>query len=199
MRRTISFSLLLIFVLAGWSVVAAEDGFYVISGIKRNYAPVPKTGQTITYSSKDDGDLEKGISAPTQRFTDNGNGTITDRFTGLIWMKNANVFGQRTWDQAMDDANNLASGPGGLTDVSQAGDWRLPNLKELQSLADYGKIQPALPAGHPFSGVLSTYYWTSTTHGLYTDAAWTVAFGDGYIYTDYKTASYYVWCVKGGP
>ncbi len=197
MRRALLVALSLLLAWAGWSVVRADDGFFVIPAQKRNYAPVPKTGQTITYVQKDDGNLQKGVASPTPRFADNGNGTITDKLTGLIWMQNANAFDVKTWDQAVSAANNLASGSGGLTDGSKAGDWRLPNLKELQSLADYGMIKPALPAGHPFTGVMSTAYWTSTTHGFYTDAAWIIGLADGWVATYYKTDSYYVWCVRG--
>ena len=57
------------------------------------------------------------------------------------------------WQEALDAANTLASGSCGLSDGSMAGDWRLPNVNELRSLIDWGNFSPALPAGHPFSGV----------------------------------------------
>ena len=97
MRRVLLISLSLVLALVGWSTVCAEDGFYVIPAMKGKYAPVPKTGQTISYGTRDDGDLQKGVAWPTPRFTDNNNGTVTDKLTGLIWMKNANAFGVRTW------------------------------------------------------------------------------------------------------
>ena len=50
-----------------------------------------------------------------------GKGTVTDNLTRLIWLKNANAFGVRTWEQALSDANTLASGSAGLTDGSVAG------------------------------------------------------------------------------
>ena len=52
--------------------------------------PVEKTGQTTSYATGDDGDLEKGLAWPNPRFTDNEDGTVTDNLTGLIWLKNAN-------------------------------------------------------------------------------------------------------------
>ncbi len=55
--------------------------------------PVPKTGMTTSYRTGDDGDLERGVALVTPRFTDNGDGTVTDNQTGLIWLKNANCFG----------------------------------------------------------------------------------------------------------
>ena len=60
-------------------------------------APVPKTGQTTSYTTGDDGDLEMGVPWPSPRFTDKGDGTVTDNLTGLIWLKDANCFGGRTW------------------------------------------------------------------------------------------------------
>ena len=114
---------------------------YVFGGL----APVEKTGQITSYSATggEDGDLQKGVKWPKPRFKDNGNGTVTDRLTKLIWLKNANAFGERTWEQALSDANTLASGSAGLTDGSVAGDWRLPNVKELQSLIDFAYDNPA--------------------------------------------------------
>ena len=53
-------------------------------------ALVPQTGQTDYYAAGDDGALQKGVPWPTPRFTDNGNGTVTDNLTHLIWLKNAN-------------------------------------------------------------------------------------------------------------
>jgi hypothetical protein len=114
-------------------------------------ARVPKTGQTMSVAPGDDGDLQKGVSLPDPRFTDNGNGTITDNFTGLIWLKNANCFGSQIWANALTSANNLANGQCSLTDGSVAGDWRLPNVRELESLVDFGQFNPSLPLGHPFT------------------------------------------------
>ena len=66
---------------------------------------VPKTGKTTSYATGDDGDLEKGVAWPIPRFTDNSNGTIRDNLTGLIWLKDANCFGSRTWSEALSDCN----------------------------------------------------------------------------------------------
>jgi hypothetical protein len=162
-------------------------------------ALVPKTGQTTSYATGDDGDLEKGVAWPNPRFTDNGDGTVTDNLTGLFWLKNANCFGTRTWNNALSDCNGLsAAGYCGLTDGSGAGDWRLPNHKELFSLIDAENFGPALPVGHPFTNVQSYYYWSSTTLAYSINGAWGVNMSDGYVYNAYKTNIYYVWPVRGG-
>ena len=62
------------------------------------------------YDTKDDGALQKGVAWPIPRFTDNINGTVTDNLTRLIWMKNANAFGTKTWADALTTANGLKSG-----------------------------------------------------------------------------------------
>jgi len=163
-------------------------------------AAVPKTGQTTSYSATggEDGDLQKGVAWPSPRFTDNANGTVTDNLTALIWLKNANCFGARTWEQALANANALANGQCTLTDGSTAGQWRLPNVREQQSLIDYGRVNPALPTGHPFSGVQTNNYWSATTYAYNTSNAWIVLLNYGNVLAGGKTSSYYVWPVRGG-
>ena len=166
-------------------------------------APVEKTGQTPTVPlnpapAGSDGALQKGVAWPNPRFTDNGNGTVTDNLTGLIWLKNANCFGTRIWATALNDANTLNSGECGLTDGSAEGNWRLPNIKELQSLVDFGRSGPALPSGHPFSGVLSSYYWSSSSGADGTSNAWYLNLSIGYVYNDDKSDDDVVWPVRGG-
>jgi len=71
---------------------------------------LPATGQTGCWDSSggsitcadtgQDGDIQAGVALPDPRFTDNGDGTVTDNLTGLIWLINANCFGEQTWTQA---------------------------------------------------------------------------------------------------
>jgi hypothetical protein len=133
------------------------------------------------------------------RFTDNGDGTVTDNLTALIWLKSADCLGQGNWATALNNANALANGSCGLSDGSIAGQWRLPNVNELHSLIDLAQFGPALPAGHPFTGVQSEYYWTSTTTAAFTPSAWSVYLPTGLVINVFKpTASLYVWPVRGG-
>jgi len=165
-----------------------------------NYAPVEKTGQTASFYSGDDGYFEKGVGWPDPRFTDNLDGTVTDNLTDLIWLKNANCFGYGSWTKALNDCNSLADGICGLTDSSSAGDWRLPNRYELESLLDMSKRQPALAAGHPFTDVQSdSHYWSSTTRADNQSYAWVVGLFYGYVQHAAKSATgYYIWPVRGG-
>lgn len=90
-------------------------------------------------------------------FHDNGDGTITDRATGLMWQKADSGKGLN-WQQALAYAASLRTA--GYTD------WRLPNAKELQSIVDYTRV----PAVHPIfqssslPGGEHPFYWSSTTH-----------------------------------
>jgi len=161
--------------------------------------PPPKTGQTTSYATGDDGDLESGVALVTPRFTDNLDGTVTDNQTGLIWMQDANCFGFRKWNNGLSDCNGLSSGVCGLSDGSNAGDWRLPNYKELISLVAVENYDPALPTGHPFTNVQSFAYWTSSTLAIYSGSAWGVEIDSGHsgdLNKDYNF--FHVWCVRGG-
>jgi hypothetical protein len=183
-----------------------------IFGVVGTYplAGVAKTGQSTLYAIGDDGDLQKGAVWPNPRFTDNNNnGTVTDNLTGLIWLKNANCFGMRAWAEALADANSLASGNCSLSDGSVAGDWRLPNVKELQSLIDFAYYYPALSnaagtgkwvAGDPsFTGVQPDFYWSGTTYANVTAFAWRVHLDAGDTNGANKpTTQHYVWPVRGG-
>lgn len=171
-------------------------------------ARLPKTGQTTSYAVGDDGALQKGVAWPNPRFITGTTGVVTDTLTGLIWLKNANCFGGQTWATAIISATALANGACGLTDGSAAGDWRLPNVREIRSLVHYGFYNPAVPntagtgqwtEGNPFTGVQSHDYWTSTTSAHSTLYAWNVYLYDGSSVPHYaKTYTFYVWPVRGG-
>ena len=79
-------------------------------------------------------------------------------------------------------------------------DWRLPNVKQLQSLVDYGTTYPALPSGHPFVDV-QVDYWSSTSvspnNNPIPDPSYKyfVEFGTGYTYPT-TAAGLRVWPVR---
>ncbi|MDD2734858.1 MAG: DUF1566 domain-containing protein [Desulfuromonadaceae bacterium] len=182
---------------------------------------LPETGQNLCYDAAgnviscsgtgQDGDWLKGAAWPFSRFTDPGNGTVIDELTGVVWLKNAGCFdtvggipkgaGSLTWQNALTWSNALAAGSCGLNDGSTTGFWRLPNRTELESLADLSQYGPALPVGHPFINVQnnasgSYKYWTSSTNDLNNGSAW---FGDmytGYMDSDIKTSTNFVWPVR---
>jgi hypothetical protein len=119
-------------------------------------------------------------------FTDNGDGTISDQATGLMWQQ-ADDGVARNWQGALAYAEGLT--------LAGHDDWRLPNAKELQSIVDYTRsprtthsaaIDPLFACtpitgedGRPNFGC----YWTSTTHldgPVAGAAACYVCFGEAY-------------------
>lgn len=169
---------------------------------------LPKTGQATCYDEAgglvpcpgtgQDGELRNGVAAPEPRFHDNGNGTVTDNLTGLIWLKDATCRAEMLWDEALKAANTLETGQCGLADDSVPGDWRLPNVLELESLIDLSNIDPALPAGHPFTDVKGGF-WTSTTNAYHPVRARYIDIRQGTVNGSEKNVgTFYAWPVRGG-
>ena len=157
-------------------------------------AALPKTGQTTSFRAGDDGDLQRGVAWPDPRFTVTTNGTdevVTDHLTGLMWVR-APSSQQWNWTFAFVAMANInGSAYAGYSD------WRMPNLHELQSLIDYGQLSPALPAGHPFTNIVLSRYWSSTTSAGNETGAWSVSMGAGTVEVSVKSSgSNPVWPVR---
>lgn len=125
---------------------------------------------------------------------DNGDGTISDRSTHLVWQKKDDGT-NRTWT----DANAYCEG---LTLAGHA-DWRLPTQKELRSITDMIISDPAINTTYfPGKQLDYDYYWSSTTRANDTLKAYSVRFSDGDWSRNYKTRSsddqfnWYVRCVR---
>ena len=140
---------------------------------------------------------------------------MTDGMTGLIWLKNANCFGLKNWSAAIAAASNLEEGDCGLTDGSGPGDWRLPTKEEWETIMGQATTNgcsspgPFVPdthglgcwtEGNPFSGVQSSFYWSSITREDFPVFAWNAHLNDGFIHLfRNKSLSDYVWPVRSGP
>ena len=126
-----------------------------------------------------------------ERFVDNGDNTITDTKTGLMWPKNACLANEKMfWECALVSATE--------TNVGKQIGWRLPSRRELVSLIDYSQCEPALPDGHPFVGVEDSYYWSSSTYVGNKGFAWIVDIYSGCVRVYYKSDHFYVWPVRKG-
>jgi hypothetical protein len=163
------------------------------------------TGQQASYAAGDDGAEHKGVAWGAERFTDDGDGTVTDTVTGLVWLKDAGCLPAATWGSALVEVSGLASGACGLKDGSNVGAWRLPNLNELESLVDVSASRPALTAGNPFVDVSGGIYWSSTSYfggDPGSPAAWAIRMEDGRYINDGVAnskagATNGVWAVRG--
>ena len=177
-----------------------------------------KTGQTTCYDtggspitcfgSNHDGDLQKGVA---RSFTDNGNGTVTDNATGLMWEKLSDDGGIHDKDTAHTWPNALAAKVATLNSAVFAGyaDWRLPNRFELETLLNLEVVNPSTYSDFnagcvggctvlTCSCTSSDGYWSSTSYKDSPSSAWGVSFLTGDPFSFYKTASYPVRAVRGG-
>jgi len=160
---------------------------------------LPATGQTRCYMGVSpwseidcasaeypgqDGFYQKGC-AMEGRFVDNGDGTVTDNCTGLTWQKDT-AAGKYTWPEALQYCEDLELG--GKTD------WRLPNVRELQSIVDYGRYGPAID---PVFSAESSWYWSSSSLVGSPDLAWFVYFNLGLVDYGFKSYHDYVRAVRG--
>lgn len=165
--------------------------------------PVYKTGQKISFSAGDDGDLQRGIAWPSTRFTDNNDGTVTDNLTGLMWLKSADCFGNISWQTALDNITDFNANPGNYTCNAYIGnytDWRLPTRREFRTLIDYSRNNPALPQDdpHPFTDVGYPHeHWTNTPIAGNTEHAWNIRTDSAAIGSKYKEYGSLVWPVRG--
>jgi len=138
---------------------AAVFGVNFADGRIKGYPKVhPRNGETTQFVRYVRGNSAYGVN----RFVDNGDGTVTDSATGLMWMQ-ADSGQAVDWEGALNYAEDL--------DYAGYADWRLPNAKELQSIVDYSRapdaadpasrgpaIDPAFQMTDPES-----YFWTGTT------------------------------------
>jgi murein DD-endopeptidase MepM/ murein hydrolase activator NlpD len=121
-------------------------------------------------------------------FRDNGDGTITDMTTGLMWQQTESK--AMTWERALAYCESL--------DLGGYRDWRLPNIRELLSLVDDSRRGPTISAIY-FPGCRPSVYWSSTTQVGHPRFAWYVDFRDGGVPSGtYKERSHYMRAVRGG-
>jgi hypothetical protein len=175
-------------------VISVDDGL-------SSFINVMKTGQTNSYLVGDDGDLQRGITPPNPRFVDNGDGTVLDSLTGLMWITEPHAVSGNSdsldWTNAISFCNGL--------EFAGYDDWVLPNVRELETLVNCGKGSWGDRTSEwlnseelPFSGIYPQLYWTSTTYFMNNTYAWSVALGTGEIDKAEKSQSHYAWPVRSG-
>jgi hypothetical protein len=177
-----------------------------------------KTGQTTCYNGTgaviacagtgQDGDLQIGVA---RNFTDNGDGTVSDSVTGLMWEKISDDGSIHDKDTTYTWADAFATKIPTLNSTSFAGynDWRVPNMNELETLRNAGTFSVATYSAFntgcaaactvlTCSCTASAVYWSSTTYAPNPTNAWIVNFFDGFVLNPSKANIYYVRAVRTG-
>ena len=148
---------------------------------------LPDTGQTQDFTPTFGEDSDYTINPPS--YTDNGDGTVTDNNTFLMWQQEDDDV-PRSWSSAV----------GYCTSLSLAGhsDWRLPEHYELKDIVNYGNYNPAIDETY-FPNTDSSNYWsyTADAYAAY-GFAWDVDFDDGTVHHGIRMDGHYVRCVRGG-
>lgn len=116
---------------------------------------------------------------------------ILDQRTGLTWSLPADAARQPvTWKEALDGVKAMNKKAAG-----RHTDWRLPNIRELESLVDINSHSPAMPPNHAFAGIADGY-WSSTTSVYEPSYAWVLYALDGAVGVGYKAKpDFHVWAV----
>ncbi len=169
----------------GYNGYDAKDGkFYVIAvrGGRSEGVLTSESFDAVNIELMDAALIDPGS------YVDNGDGTVTDVFTGLMWQQENSD--KMTWEKAL-----LYRIKPPIKAVYT--DWRLPTVKELCSLADYNRNEPAINTTF-FPNAMPSFYWASTTNTYSPDLAWGVDFGSGAKDYYYKSLGYHVRLVRGG-
>ena len=150
---------------------------------------LPDTGQTMCYNTEgavidcagtgQDGEF----SINPMSYTDNGDGTVTDNVTGLIWQQGFDGFRQ-TWEGAINYCQNLSLGG--------SNNWRLPTRRELIHIVDYGRIDPAI---NPLFNAGNTN-WSSSSYASNPANAWMVNLDTGHVHYGKKSDAIHGRCVR---
>jgi hypothetical protein len=134
---------------------------------------------------------------PEGRFVNNGDGTVSDKCTGLMWMRNTvDVNGDGQWNDL--DLTPWCDALKFCEDMTLAGynDWRLPNVRELASIVDYGQYNPAI---NPVFRAEIADYWSSTPNSPDNNRPlYEVDFGSGSIFAWHSQALYFRAVRSGG-
>jgi hypothetical protein len=151
-----------------------------------------KTGSYMVWPVRDN--TVKGserIIDPKNRFIVTPH-AVTDQKTGLSWSINANIGSHPVkWFEALQIVSDM-----NRNQEYKYQDWRLPNIRELESIIDMEKHSPAIASSDLFTNIQS-FYWSSTTSVYDPRYAWTLYTEDGNLGVGYKSnPEFYVWCVR---
>lgn len=157
-------------------------------------APVALAGSCKTFNP---------ATTPTADFVEHGNGTVTHKPSGLTWKScPEGISGPKCGEgKAISvDWQGALSALASMNAVGFAGfsDWRLPNIKELQSIVEISCSAPSINEAI-FPSTPADWFWSSTSLAVAPTDAWGINFGSGYSFPKTKQAPYgHVRLVRGG-
>ena len=128
------------------------------------------------------------VNAWSAGFNDNGDGTVTDFATGLMWQQG---------DMHNNSTRNYSQSIAYCDGLSLAGesDWRLPRIKELSSIIDFRRFGPSIELAY-FLNTISSFYRSASSVASDSDNAWGVSFNRGEVLSGLKTNGRVVRCVR---
>jgi hypothetical protein len=162
------------------TVMDGEEGFFGVNFADGRIKCYPTQNNKLYFTL-----YVRGNSYGGNQFVNNGDGTVSDESSGLMWQKHDNGEGL-LWEDALAYSENL--------ELAGYTDWRLPNAKELQSIVDYSRCpdvtdSAAIDPIFDVSSIINEggerdypFFWTGTTHVRYPDngeAAVYISFGRG--------------------
>jgi hypothetical protein len=133
--------------------------------------------------------VDVSAGAPNlESYTDNGDGTVTDNVTGLMWQQTVPT-GNYTWSQAVAYCPKLT--------LAGHNDWRLPSRIELVSIVDFGVTSGATINATYFPSTPASGFWSSSPLAGSSSDAWGVGFDFGGTYNRGVSVYYFfVRCVR---
>ena len=164
---------------------------------KKGAQPPAARGKAASSDAQSAEKKDEKPSAPANaRYTDKGDGTVLDKNSGLVWMKDANITSlPMPYDGARQFLQEMNSGKRSNFGFS---DWRLPTINEMETLVDKTSFYPALPPGHPFKNVMNHFYWSTSSGRDVVDYLWVMDLASGNMTMDYVSACSYkfLWPVR---
>jgi hypothetical protein len=139
------------------------------------------------FSSALESTTSRAQRAELSRFVDNGDGTITDTTTGLMWSKDDVGSGELKHADAEKACKNLS--------LAGHKDWRLPTHAELLTLVDDTRYNPAIDTT-AFPSCKSGWYWSGTPYAGNSSCAWIVDFSYGLAYYGDRNGTAFVRAVR---